>query len=153
MTSFTVVASTASLNVKTIGLLTETALAPFIGLTLTTVGTVVLATAGRSCRETARKWHYYISGLIRKSTRCQAVGCAHPQQVRGAERQLVPLLLKAHRSWYLYAARRNTTALLPTLAALNGALATKSTRTFAGTLFAPFAGLTISTVGADVFVV
>ena len=43
--SFTVVASTASLNVNTIGLLTETAVAPFIGLTLTTVGAVVFATA------------------------------------------------------------------------------------------------------------
>ena len=46
-----------------------------------------------------------------------------------------------------------TTALLPTLAELKGALIAKSTRTFAGTLFAPFAGLTIRTVGADVFVV
>jgi hypothetical protein len=41
------------------------------------------------------------------------------------------------------------TALLPTLAALKGALIAKSTRTFAGTPFAPFAGLTIRTVGAD----
>jgi hypothetical protein len=45
-----------------------------------------------------------------------------------------------------------TTASLPTLSALKGALIAKSTRTFAGTLFAPFAGLTIRTVGADVSV-
>jgi hypothetical protein len=42
--SFTVVTSTASLNVKTIGLFADTALAPFTGLTVTTVGAVVLAT-------------------------------------------------------------------------------------------------------------
>jgi len=37
----TEVGSIASLKVKTIGLFTETALAPFSGLTLTTVGSVV----------------------------------------------------------------------------------------------------------------
>jgi hypothetical protein len=62
---------------------------------------------------------------------------------------VVPLLLKLTAPGTGTPPDDTTTAPAPTLAALNGALIAKSTRTFAGTLLDPFAGLTIRTDGAD----
>jgi len=70
----------------------------------------------------------------------------------GTNVKTVPLLLKLIVPGTDVPPEATTTALLPTLGALNGALNNRSTRTFAGTLFVAFAGLTISTVGADVLV-
>jgi hypothetical protein len=70
----------------------------------------------------------------------------------GTNVKIVPLLLKVTVPVTGTPPADNTTALLPTLVALSGALIMRSTRTLAGVAFAPLAGLTITTVGADVSV-
>jgi hypothetical protein len=70
----------------------------------------------------------------------------------GTNVKIVPLLFKVTAPGTGTPPDDTTTAAVPMLAALNGALVAKSTRTFAGVPVAPFAGLTVSTVGPDVFV-
>jgi hypothetical protein len=150
VTLFTEVGSIASLKVSTIGLFTETEVAEFIGLTLTTVGSVVFGAPDVP-----------VVKLLVNGTTAFPDWSINPLAVTlyvvltaskfvGTNATKVPLLLTLIVPGTEMPPEATTTALLPTLGALNGALISKSTRTFAGTLFVPFAGLTIRTVGADV---
>ena len=70
----------------------------------------------------------------------------------GTNVKIAPLLFKVTDPGTGTPPDDTTTALVPTLAVLNGALIAKSIRTFAGTPLDPFAGLAVNTVGAKVSV-
>jgi hypothetical protein len=140
------------LNVNTIALLTATALAWFAGLTLTTAGVVVFATPDVPVVKVLVKGTTAFPAWSVNPLAVTVYAVLLASRPAGMKLSVVPLLFKLTVPATVVPADDTTTALLPTLGALSGALIVKSMRTLAGTFVAPFSGLTSSTVGPDVLV-
>src|SRR6267154_3923253 len=144
---FTVVGSTILLKVKTTLLLTATPVAPFVGLTVATVGRVVSATP-----------EVPVAKLLVNGTTAFPAWSTRPDtftvyvvltasKLLGVKISVVLSLLTMIAPATCVPPADTVIALLPTLVTLTAALRTTSTRAFTGTPVAPVGGTTVRTVG------